>query len=267
MTTVQDILNFIETIAPPYMKYEWDRVGLNCGRADAPVTKILVALDAFAEAVQEAKDVGAQLLVTHHALIWDGGFVNDQTEWGKNVLTLLENGIAHINAHTNWDCALGGINDVLAETLGLTDISVVNPKGEDGEGRAYGLLRIGNVPTQSMQDFLATVKTALGCDGLRYVNANVPVQRVAVGGGSCGDELWEAYQAGCDTFVTADIKYNQFRTAHEFGINLIDAGHFPTEDVVCKEVISYLIARFPELSVEKSTSHKEVIQYYVEGDL
>ena len=262
MTTVQDILNFIETIAPPYMKYEWDRVGLNCGRADAPVTKILVALDAFAEAVQEAKDVGAQLLVTHHALIWDGGFVNDQTEWGKNVLTLLENGIAHINAHTNWDCAPGGINDVLAETLGLTDISVVNPKGEDGEGRAYGLLRIGNVPTQSMQDFLATVKTALGCDGLRYVNANVPVQRVAVGGGSCGDELWEAYQAGCDTFVTADIKYNQFRTAHEFGINLIDAGHFHTENPAMKVMAEKIRRAFPEIQVLFSEKHADCMKFY-----
>ena len=117
MTTVADILAFIETIAPPYMKYEWDHVGLNCGRSDAPVTKILVSLDPFAEAIEEAKEMGAQLLVTHHALIWDGGFVNNQTVWGKNALTLIENGIAHINAHTNLDCAPDGINDVLAGLL------------------------------------------------------------------------------------------------------------------------------------------------------
>ena len=262
MTTVQNILDFIETIAPNYMKYEWDHVGLNCGRADATVTKILVALDPFAEAVQEAKDVGAQLLVTHHALIWEGGFVNDQTEWGRNTLTLLENGIAHINAHTNWDCAPGGINDVLAQTLGLTDISVVNPMGVDAQGRPYGLLRIGNAKKQPLQDFLATVKTALGCDGLRYVNSSVPVQRVAVGGGSCGDELWEAYKAGCDTFVTADIKYNQFRTAHEFGINLIDAGHFHTENPAMKVMAEKIRKAFPEIQVVFSEKHTDCMKFY-----
>ena len=262
MMTVQNILKFIESVAPTYMKYEWDRVGLNCGRGDAPVTKILVALDPFAEAVAEAKEQGAQLLVTHHALIWEGGFVNDQTEWGKNTLTLLENGIAHINAHTNWDCAPGGINDVLAETLGLTDISVVNPKGTDAQGRPYGLLRIGSVPKQPLQDFLAAVKTALGCEGLRYVNSSVPVQRVAVGGGSCGDELWEAYKAGCDTFVTADIKYNQFRTAHELGINLIDAGHFHTENPAMKVLAQKIRQAFPEIQVVFSEKHTDCMKFY-----
>ena len=105
MTTVADILKYIETIAPPHMAEGWDNVGLLCGRKDRPVQKILVALDPFAHVCQEAKDFGADLLVTHHVLIFRPGFVNDITAQGRNTLFLIENGIAHINAHTNLDQA------------------------------------------------------------------------------------------------------------------------------------------------------------------
>ena len=262
MTTVQDILTFIETLAPTYMKYDWDRVGLNCGHASAPVSKILVALDPFEEAVAEAKELGAQLLVTHHALIWEGGFVNDQTSWGKNVMTLLENGIAHINAHTNLDCAPGGINEILAETLGLQNISVVNPMGTDPQNRPYGLLRMGTVQEQDLDSFLATVKSALGCDGLRYVCACNSVHRVAVGGGSCASDMMDAYHAGCDTFVTADIKYNQFRTAYELGMNIIDAGHFHTENPAMKVLAGKIASAFPDVEVVFSKTHRDCMKYY-----
>jgi putative NIF3 family GTP cyclohydrolase 1 type 2 len=118
-----------------------------------------------------------------------------------------------------------------------------------------------------LEEFVKFVSRSLGCNGVRYAGAGKQVCRVAVGGGSCGNSQDAVIAAGCDTFVTSDLGYHDFLDAAGKGINLIDAGHFPTEDVVCKEVISYLTARFPELSVEKSTSHKEVIQYYVEGDL
>lgn len=262
MTTVQNIVDFIETIAPAYMKYEWDHVGLNCGHSDAAVSTILVALDPFEEAVNEAKELGAQLLITHHALIWEGGFVNDQTSWGKNVMTLLENGIAHINAHTNLDCAPGGVNDVLAEKLGLSDISVINPMGEDPQGRPYGLLRMGTIPEQRLDAFLAVVKDALNCDGLRYVCANDRVNQVAVGGGSCASDMMDAYHAGCDTFVTADIKYNQFRTAYELGMNIIDAGHFHTENPAMLVLAEKLRKAFPNVEVVLSQNHSDCMKFY-----
>ena len=262
MTTVQDILEFVETLAPRHMKYEWDHVGLNCGHAHAPVSKILVALDPFAEAIEEARQMGAQLLLTHHALIWEGGFVSDETVWGRNTLTLIENGIAHINAHTNLDCAPGGINDVLAQRLGLTDISVANPMGVDEQNRPYGLLRMGNVPEQSLVAFLSSVKTALGCDALRYTAATDTVRRVAVGGGSCGSDLMDAYQAGCDTFVTADVKYNQFRSAYDLGMNIIDAGHFHTENPAMEVLAEKIAARFPEITVKISENHADCMKFY-----
>ena len=262
MTTVHDILQFVETLAPKHMAYEWDHVGLNCGHADAPVTKILVALDPFSEAIAEAKAFGAQLLVTHHALIWDGGFVNDQSTWGKNALTLIENGIAHINAHTNLDCAPGGVNDTLAAALGLSQICVPNPMGQDEQGNPYGLLRVGTVPKQPLEQFLSHVKSALGCDALRYVNSSRSVCRVAVGGGSCASDMMEAYHAGCDTFVTADIKYNQFREAYDLGMNLIDAGHFHTENPAVMVLADKIQAAFPEIEVKISQSHHDCMKFY-----
>ncbi len=261
MVTVSEILSFMETVAPGYMREEWDRVGLNCGHLDSPVSKVLIALDPFEAVCKEAKEVGAQLLLTHHALLWDNSFINDTTQTGKNALYLIENHIAHINAHTNLDCAPGGVNDTLAEVLGLTDISVIEPKGADTQENEYGLCRQGYVDETSVDDFVQRVKEALGCTGIRYVNGGKPVRKVAVGGGSCGGFLYNAAKAGCDTFVTADIKYNQFFDARDLGLNLIDAGHFHTENPVCRVLAEKLRAQFPELTVEISKIHNDCVKY------
>ena len=264
MTTVADILTFIETIAPPYMKEEWDNVGLLCGRREKEVRKILVALDPFRNVIAEAVDTGADLIVTHHPLIFRDKIMalNEDTETGRNLLTLVEHGIAAINAHTNLDLAPGGINDVLAATLGLTDIQVISPEGTDSEGRPYGLLRSGITQEQPLSAFLARVQEKLHCDGLRFVDGGKPVRKVAVGGGSCADGMFEAVAAGCDTFVTADVKYNQFRTAYELGLNLIDAGHFHTENPTMPIIAERLRAAFPDVEVIFSEKHTDCMKFY-----
>lgn len=263
MITVGDVLKFVETIAPPYMKESCDRVGLNCGHMDAPVTKILVALDPFKEACAEAKEIGAELLVTHHALIWEQGFITDQTEQGRNTLFLIENKIAHINAHTNLDCAPGGVNDVLAQTLGLKNITVPYPAGKNENEEDYGLLRMGTVAEQPLETFLKHVKETLGCPGLKYISGGKNVQRVCVGGGGCGGELKAAAKAGCDTFITSDLRYNMFRDAFDLGINLIDAGHFHTENPVCAVLAEKLQAQFPEIQVLLSKNHADLGKFFV----
>lgn len=262
MTTVKDILNFIETLAPTYMKEDWDRVGLNCGHPDKPVTTVLVALDPFEDVCQEAMEIGAELIVTHHALIWTPGFITDETAQGRNTLFLIENGIAHINAHTNLDCAPGGVNDILAAKLGLQEVRVIAPKGVDSQSREYGLLRQGTVEAQTLTSFLNHVKKTLGCQGLRYVDGGKPVTRVAVGGGACAGEMRQAAAAGCDTFVTADVRYNQFWDAKELGLNLIDAGHFQTENPVCSYLTEKLREAFPELSIAMSAWHADCASFY-----
>lgn len=261
MTTVSDILQYLNTIAPPYMKAgDWDPIGLNCGHADAEVTTVLVALDPFSEAIEEAISVGAALLLTHHPLLFESEFINDQNCQGQRALRLIENQIAHICAHTNLDCVPGGVNDCLAATLGLEDVSIVDPI-TTGDGISYGLLRMGSVHEQPIEQFLSHIKNKLHTDGLRYVGTK-PVHCVAVGGGACGSELLRAYQAGCDTLVTADVKYNQFRDAYDLGMNLIDAGHFFTELPVCQYLVSQIQSVFPNLKVILSKTQTDPTKFY-----
>ena len=253
MAKAKDILQFMESIAPTELKMDWDNVGLLCGRSDKAVSTVLVALDPFPHVCEEAVAVGADLLVTHHPLIFETlKAVTEQTTVGQAIMTLIGSDITAINAHTNLDCAEGGVNDTLAQLLGLTDISVI--------GNEH-LLRAGNYES-SLPDFLEQVKTRLGCEGLRYVDGGRPVRKVAVGGGSCGSELQEVMEAGCDTFVTADVKYNQFWDAKAFGINLIDAGHFHTENPVCAVLAEKLQAAFPEIKVILSKSHTDCMKFY-----
>ena len=262
MTTVKDILDCVQKFAPTYMKESWDNVGLNCGRLDAPVTSVLIALDPFEAVCKEAAQLGAELLVTHHALLWKPGFITDETEAGRNTLFLIENRIAHLNAHTNLDCTPGGVNDTLAETLGLENIQVVSPSGTDELGRPWGLLRMGEVKSQAIEDFLPQVKEKLHCEGLRYVSCGKPVQKVAVGGGACAGFIHQAIAAGCDTFITADVRYNQFWDASDMGINLIDAGHFHTENPVCHILADLISKEFPHLKVQIAKNHGDPMNFF-----
>ena len=255
MTTVADVLKFIETLAPPERKMEWDNVGLNCGIRTAPVRKIMVALDPFAHVCQEAAYWEADLLVTHHPLIFRSlSAVTDDTPITRGMMTLLRNGISHICAHTNLDCALGGVNDALAQALGLQNIAVLDVFG--------GMLRCGNTEEQNLDSFLAFVKTTLHCQGLRYCDGGKIVRKVAVGGGACADGLYDVIRAGCDTFVTADVKYNQFWDAKEQGLNLIDAGHFHTENPVVPVLAEKLRCQFPGVAVKISESHWDIAKFF-----
>ena len=263
MITVADILQHMEALAPTQMKMSWDNVGLLCGSKSTPVTKILVALDPFEHVCQEAADWGAELIVTHHPLIFRPlPNVTDETSIGRGIMILCQNGISAINAHTNLDQAPGGVNDVLAKTLGLSDIQVINACGVNEDGHEWGLLRCGTVDVQPLSAFLSHVKAALGSEGLRYVSGGKEVRKVAVGGGACADGILDALHAGCDTFVTADVKYNQFWDAHDLGMNLIDAGHFATENPVISVLAEKIRAAFPDLQVKISEKHNDCMKFY-----
>jgi dinuclear metal center YbgI/SA1388 family protein len=245
------------------MKMDWDNVGLLCGSKATPVTKVLVALDPFEGVCREAAQWGAQLIVTHHPVIFQAPkAITDETSVGRSILQLCAHGISAINAHTNLDCAPGGVNDVLAKKLALVNVQVVDPEGTDENGNEWGLLRMGEVPEQPLDAFLNRVKTLLGCEGLRYVDGGKPVRKVAVGGGSCAGEMLDALRAGCDTFVTADVKYNQFWDARDLGINLIDAGHFATENPVVSVLAEKIAGAFPEIEVKISETHADCMKYY-----
>ena len=261
MAEVRDIYRFLDEIAPFHTQEGFDNAGFLVGRGDREVKKLLVALDVTPEVAEEARDLGAELIVAHHPVIFEPArSVTDETVTGRILLALAENKIAAICAHTNLDAAHGGVNGCLARALELTGIGQLCQAGVDGKGRPYGIGRIGTVhrPGLSAGEYAAFVKEKLGSACVRFTDGGRPVDKVAVGGGACGSMLADAAAAGCDTFVTADVKYNQFLDAKAMGINLLDAGHFPTENVVCAPLAARLAKTFPDVEVLLSRVHKEV---------
>lgn len=262
MAKVSDIYNYIDSIAPFDIQLDFDNAGLLVGRKEAQVNKVLVALDITTQVICEAVEVGAQLIVAHHPVIFHPlKAVSNGDTTGEKVLQLAENRIAAICAHTNLDAAQDGVNDRLAQVLGLTEIEQLHLDGLDEQGRAYGIGRVGALKSNLPLDcaaFAAEVKVRLGAASVRYLDTGRPVCRVAVGGGSCGSMLQDAVAAGCDTFVTSDVKYDVFLEAQELGINLLDAGHFATENVVIAPLADRLQKAFDKVEVIISQAHKEV---------
>lgn len=256
MITVKAVLDYMWELAPEERKEPWDNVGLLVGRENAPVTKIITALDITPSVIEEAKAFGAELIVAHHPLIWDTyRFVNDTVFQQDKVISLLENGIAAICMHTNLDEAEDGVDDTLVEILGLTAIDHL------AEGKVGHICQLEN--PVSLHEFLSDVKDKLNANGLRYSDAGKPVYKVATGCGSCGDYLLDAVRAGCDTFITGDVKHNVFLDAKGMGINLIDAGHFSTENPIVQKVTGKLSARFPEIQVLQSKTMVQPEEFFV----
>ena len=254
MTTVADIIHTLEAFAPLELAYDWDNSGLQVGSRKTPVTKVMVALDPFEGAVREAVRWGAQMVVTHHPLLFKPvQSITDETSQGRVIQLLLENHMSLWSGHTNVDVAPGGVNDTLAQALGLRDIHPVAPEN---------LLRVGIVEEQPLSSFLSTVKNALHCPGLRYSDSGKICRKIAVGGGACAGELEQAIGAGCDTFVTADVKYNQFWNSFDVGMNLIDAGHYWTENPVCNVLADQIRAQFPHLEVKISETHRDCMNFF-----
>lgn len=256
--TVGQIEKRLFEMAPVELRQSWDNVGLLVGDPAAPADKVLVALDVTRDVVQEAIERGCSLIVAHHPVMncaWHPvQSVRPDDEQGWVLTTLIQKGIAAICMHTNLDSAQGGVNDALAEALGLTQIDPLSP---DGLGRVGILPKEMDLPT-----FAAFVKEQLGANGVRYTDSGRgPVRRVAVGGGACGEFAALAAELGCDAFVTADLKYHDFQNAEALGVHLLDAGHFPTENVVCPVVQRLLRESFPDLTVSLSRQHREIIQY------
>ena len=261
MTKVINVCQCIDAFAPFETQWDFDNSGFQVGRRDQEVTKLLVSLDITREVVEEAVRLGAELIVVHHPVIFHPvKSVIDGTPTGEILLALIEHRIAAICAHTNLDAACGGVNDCLAEALGLTEIGQLQQAGVDAQGRPYGIGRVGTVhrPGLSAREYAAFVKERLNAANVRFVGGGKPVQRVAVGGGACGSMLEDVVAQGCDTFVTADLKYNQFLDAKALGLNLLDAGHFPTENVVCGPMVQWLSEAFPRVEVRLSEVHREV---------
>ena len=254
MTTNRDVFNTLCELAPLSLQMGFDNAGFQLGHLDAPVSRVLLALDVTDAVVQEAAELGAELIVSHHPLIFHPvKSLSDGDPATARLLRLAEQRIAVISMHTNLDIVDGGVNDVLMRLLGAET---------EGALDADGCGRIGRLPAAlTMEAFLALCAERLGGHGLRYVDAGRPVQRIAVMGGSGGDAVEQAFRLGCDTYLTADVKYHEFQRAAELGVNLIDGDHFCTENPVIADLQNRLSARLPELSVVCSQRHGQLIRF------
>lgn len=254
MPTVGEIFRVLNGHAPVDTKLDFDNVGLLVGDENWEAATVLLSLDITGDVVAEAAALGADLVISHHPLFFSLKTVSGGDPQGARAVALISNRIAAICMHTNLDAADGGVNDALAAVLGVEDARPCE---------AEHICRLGSLPApQPLDGFLGSTKAALGAAGLRYVDAGRPVSRVAVGGGSCGSMLEEIASTGCDTFVTADVKYDVFLRAKELELNLIDAGHFCTENVVIPVLQSWLREAFPTLRVLIS-AHRQTERYYV----
>lgn len=264
MATVKEIYDLLDRKAPFRYQMDFDNAGFLVGRGDREVTRALVALDITPAVIREAADKGCQLILAHHPVIWGKiGQVTDETITGKKLLALVEQGIAAICAHTNLDAAEGGVNTELARRLGLVCPVPLETDGVDEQGIPYGVGRVGELKEGQMPlaTFAQRAKEALGLGGIRVLDAGVPVRRVAVGGGACGSMLPLVKELGCDTFLTSDLKHDLYLESRELGVNLLDAGHYSTETVVCPVVARWLEEAFPGLWVEIAENQGEVFEY------
>ncbi len=261
--TVSEVLKELAAFAPLEYKMDFDNVGLLVGDESSKVGRILLSLDITSEVVAEAAEQGAELIVSHHPVLFDVKSIRKGDPFTGKIYDLISRGISAICMHTNLDSAAGGVNDALAAAVGLTDIGPLEAAGKDERG-FYGIGRVGKLPDPvSMKEYLPRLKSALRSNGLRYYDAGRPVCRVAVGGGSCGSYLGLADSLGCDTFITADVKYDVFLEAKERGINLIDGDHFCTENVVIEPLRKLLRERFPQLEIITSKMHHQTAEFYV----
>lgn len=263
MAVIGDIYSYMDKLAPFRLQMDFDNAGLLVGRRDAQVRRILVALDITEPVVEEAMELDCQLIVSHHPVIFHPArAITDASATGRILLAMTEQKIGAICAHTNLDAVQDGVNDCLARALELTQIEQLHPDGVDPYGAPYGIGRVGIARQSGLSavEYARYVKERLNAASVRCEDGGAPVHKVAVGGGSCGSMLADAVAAGCDTFVTADVKYDQYLEARSLGITLMDAGHYATETVVCPVLAGKLSAAFPEVEVFLSRVHREVYQ-------
>ena len=234
--TLGQLMLAVEELWPESLAESWDEVGLVAGHPSAEVTRVMFAVDPTIEVIDEAIEWGAELLITHHPLLLKGvTSVAANTPKGRAVHRLIESGTALLTVHTNGDSAVGGVSDVLADALGLENVSPLTPAADGLPEEGIG--RVGDLSeSMTLGDFAARVFGILPAvaGGVRVSgDKDGLVQRVAVCGGA-GDSLFDEVRASnADLYVTADLRHHPASEAREAAVNgrpyLIDVSHFASE--------------------------------------
>ena len=246
--TVKELYEKLNDRIPAHLSEPWDNDGLMCVTdSSREVRKTLLTLDVTEELVDYAIEGGFDLIISHHPLIFKPlSAINEADHIARKLIKLIENGIAVFSFHTRADKVEGGVNDRLADTLGILN---TRPFGE-------GLLgRIGEVEEMTLEDFIYKAKTALGADVVKYSDGYNSVCRVALVGGDGKDFVRDAIAEGADTYISGRLSYNVMEEAAELGINLVEAGHFFTEQPVLEFFKDTLMMHAPQMYIEVASSN------------
>lgn len=255
MTTVKDIYEEINKMAPFSMQESYDNSGIIVGSGEKEANKILLALDITKSVAKEAAEKGFDLVISHHPVIFEGlkNLIPDNP-----AVILSKNNINAICMHTNFDIAKGGMNDILCERLGF--IPVEPFAGENGVSIGY----VCDCQEEYTPKALAEkVKKSLGNKVVRYVDTERPIKRIAVCSGSGGSFLPFAINKGIDAYITGDIKHDVFIDAYNNGVCLMDAGHYYTENIFFDFIKNKLTNKYPLLDIHIADSNKDITAYEI----
>lgn len=242
MSTIGEIYRYIDGFAPFSTAMEFDNAGLLAGDAGAPARTALLSLDITPDVVREAAREKAELVVSHHPVIFQP---LKALRPGTAPYLLARYGIAAVCAHTNLDMARGGVNDCLAARLGLRNTI---PAALDGPSGLRAALAGETDREYEPREFAAFVKKALGCDGLFFASGGRKITRAGVCGGGGSEYFYDAASHGCQAFVTGEAKHHELIDAKNMGVTLVVAGHFYTENVVMEPLRERLQKAFPDVA-------------------
>ena len=264
--TVRQVAEFLEAWAPLASAMSYDNAGLQVGNPDAEVRTALLGLDMTPELLNEAKAIGATLIVTHHPLLFRPLHAVTTEAYVPNLVwRLAAENIALYSIHTNLDAASGGVSFALAKQLGLTRTEFLRPS-ESGE-TGFGV--IGSLPAPiRLQAFLEMIAERLETPALRYAGApEARIRRVAVCGGAGSNLVAEAASCGADAYVTADIKYHDFfnvldTQGHPYPA-LIDAGHYETEKFTESLLVETLAKQFSQTVWRRTQTSTSPVRTFI----
>mgnify|MGYP001183612317 CR=1 FL=1 len=241
-----EIIKFFEEKYPLDLAYDWDNVGLQIGTLNHKTEKVLITLDVTKEVVKEAIKNKCNLIISHHPLLFKPmtNIAFDSPQ-GWIVKNLIQNNITVYSAHTNFDQAWGGMNDILAGKLGITDLKLLDEDDNIG--------RYGKIEKTSMVDFIGKVKSAFNLESVLVIGETEKnVETVGISGGSGSKHMYAAKKRNCNVYISGDVTYHTALDAVQIGITLIDVGHH-VEIVFVDAVRKQLMDRFPEVEFISST--------------
>ncbi len=246
--TAKELYEKMSLYIPRELSEEWDNDGLMCcADGSHEIKKVLLTLDVTEEICDYAIESGFDLIVSHHPLIFKPiAALNEQNHVARKLIKLLGSEIAVFSFHTRADKVSGGVNDRLCELLGVEN---AKPFGEGNLGR------IGDVDEMTLEDFIYKAKTILDADIVKYSDGYNSVKRVALVGGDGKDFVADAIAAGADTYLSGRISYNIMEEAAELGINLVEAGHYFTEQPLMEFFKDILTKLDPSIYIETASSN------------